>query len=112
MDMPVSGEIIMPRIGYEYDSCRRRRSHWHSLPSSPPVRRRRQRPAALACTGLDFVDGSAKVISTQYCRPVVVLIFYRGSGCIECMKQLNSFAQQSREFAVAGIDIVAISTGP
>ena len=40
----------------------------------------------------------------------MVLIFYRGSGCIQCMKQLNSFARKAREFAVAGIDLVAIST--
>jgi peroxiredoxin len=39
-----------------------------------------------------------------------VVIFYEGSGCIRCAKQLNSFAQKAREFADAGIDLVAIST--
>ena len=38
------------------------------------------------------------------------MIFYEGSGCIRCAKQLNSFAQKAREFADAGIDLVAIST--
>ena len=42
-------------------------------------------------------------------RPVVV-IFYEGYGCIQCMKQLNDFAQKARDFADAGMDVVAIST--
>ena len=40
----------------------------------------------------------------------MVVIFYRGYGCIQCMEQLQSFAQKAREFADAGIDLVAIST--
>ena len=40
----------------------------------------------------------------------MVVIFYEGSGCIQCAKQLNSFAQKAREFADAGIELVAIGT--
>ena len=40
----------------------------------------------------------------------MVVIFYRGYGCLLCMKQLNNFAEKVREFADAGIDVVAIST--
>ena len=56
-------------------------------------------------------DGSGKSVSlSQYKGRPVVVIFYRGYGCIQCMEQLNSFAQKSREFAEQGIDLVAIST--
>ena len=40
----------------------------------------------------------------------MVVIFYEGSGCIRCQEQLNNFAQKAREFADAGIDLVAIGT--
>ena len=56
-------------------------------------------------------DGFGKSVSlSQYKGRPVVVIFYRGYGCIQCMEQLNSFAQKSREFAEQGIDLVAIST--
>ena len=56
-------------------------------------------------------DGSGKIVSlSQYQGRPVVVIFYRGYGCIQCVEQLNSFAQKSREFAEQGIDLVAIST--
>ena len=56
-------------------------------------------------------DGSGKNVSlSQYKGRPVVVIFYEGSGCIQCAKQLNSFAQKAREFADAGIELVAIST--
>jgi peroxiredoxin len=42
-------------------------------------------------------------------RPVVV-VFYLGSGCLHCIEQLNAFAPKTRDFAEAGISIVAIST--
>jgi peroxiredoxin len=44
-------------------------------------------------------------------RPVVV-IFYLGYGCLHCVEQLNAFAPKAREFADAGISLVAISTDP
>ena len=41
-------------------------------------------------------------------RPVLV-VFYLGSGCGHCIEQLNVFAPMAREFADAGISIVAVS---
>lgn len=40
----------------------------------------------------------------------MVLIFYEGSGCIRCQRQLNNFAKRAGDFASAGIDVVAIGT--
>ena len=58
-----------------------------------------------------LTDGSGKTVSlSQYKGRPVVVIFYRGYGCLLCMKQLNDFAEKAREFADAGIDVVAIST--
>jgi peroxiredoxin len=42
-------------------------------------------------------------------KPVIV-IFYLGAGCVHCIEQLNAFAPKAREFADAGIQLVAIST--
>jgi peroxiredoxin len=56
-------------------------------------------------------DTTGKSVSlSQYKGRPVVVIFYRGYGCIQCMKQLNSFAEKARAFADAGIDLVAVST--
>ena len=42
-------------------------------------------------------------------RPVLV-VFYLGSGCAHCIEQLNAFAPLTKEYADAGISIVAVST--
>jgi peroxiredoxin len=42
-------------------------------------------------------------------RPVVV-IFYLGMGCVHCVEQLQKFAPKAKDFADAGIDLVAIGT--
>ncbi len=40
----------------------------------------------------------------------VVIIFYLGAGCLHCAQQLQAFAPKTREFAEAGLSLVAIST--
>ncbi|WP_149499341.1 peroxiredoxin family protein [Roseiconus lacunae] len=42
-------------------------------------------------------------------KPVVV-IFYLGFGCLHCAEQLTAFAPKTKEFADAGISLVAVST--
>ena len=42
-------------------------------------------------------------------RPVIV-IFFLGFGCVHCVEQLLEFSPHTREFAAAGIDLVAIGT--
>jgi peroxiredoxin/Tfp pilus assembly protein PilF len=42
-------------------------------------------------------------------RPVIV-IFFLGTGCPHCIEQLNAFQPMVREFAAAGITLVAVST--
>jgi len=42
-------------------------------------------------------------------RPVLV-IFYLGSGCSHCIEQLNVFSPMTKDFAAAGIPMVAVST--
>ena len=44
-------------------------------------------------------------------QPVLVL-FYLGSDCVRCIEQLNTFGAVAKEFAGAGIKIVAIGTEP
>ncbi|HEX7860349.1 MAG TPA: redoxin domain-containing protein [Verrucomicrobiae bacterium] len=42
-------------------------------------------------------------------RPVLML-FYLGHGCAQCIEQLNTFTPRIRDFDSAGISIVAVST--
>ncbi len=42
-------------------------------------------------------------------KPVVV-IFYQGMGCVHCVEQLAEFSPATKDFADAGIEIVAIGT--
>jgi len=55
-------------------------------------------------------DGDGKSLGLKKFRgkPVVVL-FYLGKGCGHCMEQLNLFAPMAKDFADAGISLVAIS---
>ncbi len=38
------------------------------------------------------------------------MLFYLGSGCSHCIEQLNTFGPVAKEFADAGIDLIAIGT--
>ena len=40
----------------------------------------------------------------------MVVIFYLGFGCLHCVEQLKTFAPLAKEYAEAGIELVAIST--
>jgi peroxiredoxin len=52
-----------------------------------------------------------KVVSlSQYRGKPVVVIFYLGFGCVHCVEQLKAFGPMTKEFADAGISLVAIST--
>jgi peroxiredoxin len=66
-------------------------------------------PKPAPAWSLPNASGESISLSQFKGKPVVV-IFYEGYGCIQCMKQLNNFAQKARDFADAGIDVVAIST--
>ena len=123
VDMPVSAGDRTAQLGYEYDSYAqppKSRSPRQSPKARPPVGDQ----GVAADRGGDtkaggpspapawtLPDGSGKTVSlSRYKGRPVVVIFYEGSGCIQCMEQLNSFAQKAREFADAGIELVAIST--
>ncbi|MSU21070.1 MAG: redoxin domain-containing protein [Pedosphaera sp.] len=54
-------------------------------------------------------DGETVSLTDYRGKPVVV-IFYLGYGCAHCIEQLNAFAPMAKEFAEAGISLVAIST--
>jgi peroxiredoxin len=56
-------------------------------------------------------DSEGRLVSlSQYGGKPVVVIFYLGYGCLECAKQLKTFAPLARQFNEAGIQLVAIST--
>lgn len=66
-------------------------------------------PSPAADWNLNTADGRATSLKDYKGKPVVV-IFYLGFGCLHCVEQLNAFAPLAKEYADAGISLVAIST--
>jgi peroxiredoxin len=64
-----------------------------------------------AAPGWTLPDASGKSVSlSQYKGRPVVVIFYLGYGCLHCVEQLKLFAPKTRDFADAGISLVAVSS--
>ena len=55
------------------------------------------------------VDGSSVSLADYKGKPVIVL-FYLGYRCLHCIQQLHAFDPAAKEFAKAGISLVAISS--
>jgi peroxiredoxin len=121
VDMPVSAGNRTAQLGFEYDRYEQPPKPGSTSPKPPapplaqasPANRDRNANAVgpSPAPAWSLPDGTGNTVSLgQYQGRSVVLIFYRGYGCIQCMEQLNSFAQKSREFAEQGIDLVAVST--
>ena len=53
--------------------------------------------------------GKSHSLAEQKGRPLL-LVFYLGSGCSHCIEQLNALGPVAKDFAAAGIDIIAVST--
>jgi peroxiredoxin len=54
-------------------------------------------------------NGRQVTLSEFRGKPVLVL-FYLGSGCNHCIEQLNIFGPAAKEYAAAGISLLAVST--
>jgi peroxiredoxin/N-acetylneuraminic acid mutarotase len=113
VDMPVSAGDRAAQLGYAYDAYAQPPKPRSEATARVAVKEDASAPRATStpAPAWNLTDGSGKAVSLSQCkgRPVV-LIFYEGSGCIRCAQQLNSFARKAREFADAGIDLIAIGT--
>ncbi len=69
----------------------------------------RWQPSAAPEFTLPGPAGSQVSLSDYRGRPVIV-IFYLGSACQHCVKQLAAFAPMTTRFAEAGISVMAVST--
>ena len=49
-------------------------------------------------------------LSGEFKGKPTLMLFYLGSGCSHCIEQLNTFGPMAKQFADAGIDLVAVST--
>jgi peroxiredoxin len=58
---------------------------------------------------LTDADGKSLALADFAGKPVIV-IFYLGAGCVHCTEQLAAFVPMTKEFAQAGISIIAISS--
>ncbi|HEY2588387.1 MAG TPA: redoxin domain-containing protein [Tepidisphaeraceae bacterium] len=122
VDMPVSAANRTAQLGYEYDSYATPPKPGSAPTTQPsPAKVTGDAPAAGAspssaggpspAPAWSLSDGAGKTVSlSQYKGRPVVLIFYEGSGCLRCSRQLESFAKKAREFADSGINLVAIGT--
>ncbi len=69
----------------------------------------RWQPSAAPSWSLPDSAGKTHALSDYKGQPVLV-VFYLGSGCVHCIEQLNIFAPLTKEYADAGIKIIAVST--
>jgi peroxiredoxin len=58
---------------------------------------------------LNDASGNPRSLADYRGRPVVVL-FFLGNGCLHCAQQIQAFGTAAKDFADAGIEIVAISS--
>ncbi len=103
---PVADELKLaadwrPKLDFPADSGKR-----PDLASLGPFR---WHPYPAPDWSLPDHTGETRLLSEFKGRPVVVL-FYLGSGCSHCIEQLNTFGPVAKEFADAGIDLIAIGT--
>ncbi|RLS42996.1 MAG: alkyl hydroperoxide reductase, partial [Planctomycetota bacterium] len=66
-------------------------------------------PSPAADWSLPDAEGKLRTLAEYRGRPVVV-IFYLGFGCLHCAEQLQAFAPKTKEYADAGVSLIAIST--
>ncbi len=66
-------------------------------------------PPSAAEWSLPDADGRLRTLAEFRGRPVIV-IFYLGYGCLHCIEQLQTFAPKTKDFADAGISLIAVST--
>ena len=114
VDMPVSAADRIAQLGYEYDRYEKAPKPGSTpIAQSAPPKVASEVPAGGPAPApvWSLSDGYGKTISlSQYKGRPMVLIFYEGSGCLRCADQLSNFASKSREFADAGIALVAVGT--
>jgi peroxiredoxin len=66
---------------------------------------------AVAAPDFSLPDAAGKVhrLADLSNKPAV-LVFFRGSGCLACNSQLNSFARLRERFSALGVKLVAVSS--
>jgi peroxiredoxin len=69
----------------------------------------RWHPYAAPDWSLPDQTGEMRRFSESKGKPTL-MIFYLGSGCSHCIEQLNAFGPMTKEFADAGINLLAVST--
>lgn len=69
----------------------------------------RWQPYAAPDFALPDRDQQTVALASRRGKPVLV-VFYLGAGCSHCIQQLNTFAPLAKDYADAGIEIIAVST--
>jgi peroxiredoxin len=60
---------------------------------------------------LELSHGIEKLSLAARAGRTTLIVFHLGSGCAHCVAQLQAFSPRLRDFAAAGIDVVAVGTG-
>jgi peroxiredoxin len=69
----------------------------------------RWQPSPAPTWRLEDVHGAPRALADYHGKPVVV-VFYLGYGCLHCAKQIQAFSGAAKDFADAGLDVIAISS--
>ena len=69
----------------------------------------RWQPSPAPAWTLRDAAGGDHSLGDYHGKPVVVL-FFLGHGCLHCAKQVQAFGEAAKDFADAGIEIIAISS--
>jgi len=64
-------------------------------------------PFPAADFDLPCATGGRRTLAQQHGRPTLV-VFYLGFGCLHCVQQLEALSPRAKDFAAAGVDILAI----
>lgn len=102
---------IAPQYGFKTDYRMPRKvsddvAGWPPLDSLGPFL---WHPTPAPAWSAPSADGSTLSLS-QYRGKPLILLFYLGHGCPHCVLQIHDFATVTRQFADAGISLLAIGT--
>src|SRR5204863_1111191 len=77
-----------------------------SLDSLGPFR---WQPSPALSWSLKDEHGSDHALADFHGKPVVVL-FFLGHGCLHCAQQVQAFGKAAKDYADAGIELIAVSS--
>ena len=103
---PIAREFGLPTDWRRPEKINKLLASRRPLPSLGPLL---WRPWSAPDWKLKDAQGKEHTLAEFHGKPVV-MIFFLGQGCLHCKQQLEAFAKKTKQFAEAGLTVVAVST--